>query len=105
MGHMYVGHKKIIVANSRYTRPVHCAAIKRAVFPHSIPITNHKLGRFTAVVNMLWRFANRTELIDFVISTDSGWPTYNNMRAYPRVIANLDPIADDRKRADFNIFP
>ncbi len=104
MGHVYVGHKKIIVADSSYTRPIHCAPIERAVFPYSIPITNLKLGRFTAVVNMLWRFANGTVLIDFVISTDSGWTTYNNMRAYPRTIADLDPIADDRKRTDFNIF-
>ena len=65
-------------------------------------IADFELRRFIAIFHVLWHFAQRTELVNAIVTADTGVTCYHYMRSDPRSFANFDMLADHRIGADRN---
>ena len=103
MRKMHIGHHPVVVAEPGNAGILHGAKIECAEFPNSIAIANFQSRRFSCILFVLRRCAERSKLENPVVAPDGGVPADNRMRADRSTGANFNMSSDYRVGADFNV--
>ena len=72
-------------------------------FADAVAVANFHTRRFTSVFQVLVNFTDGSELIDLVITTNSGMAVNNNMRLQYGTFANFDVSTNNTKRANVSV--
>jgi hypothetical protein len=104
MGDVNIGHKQIVIANACGHGILGCAAVQRGKLADDIAVTDLKASLFTTVFEILGIVADRGELEDPIIDTESCGSLDNGMWADGRAFADLDTRTYDCKWADADAF-
>ena len=76
---MDIRHKQVIAANNSDAVVLNRTPVNCAAFANNIVITDNKLRRLTGVFLILTLFTDTGELIDFIVSTNTGRPFNHHM--------------------------
>ena len=79
MGHMYISHEKIVIADTRDTAALDGSAIDGGKFADDISITYFETGRLSGIFHVLWIISKRRELGYPVISANNRRTFNHNM--------------------------
>jgi len=90
MGHMGIGHEKVIVADHRFPVFFRCGAVYGRAFTDNIVIADEQRCFFAFVPDVLGRRADGRKRADLVPLADRGPALDQNMGGYFRVPADFD---------------
>jgi hypothetical protein len=89
-----VDHQEVIVSDLGDAATLNRAAMDRHALQDSVAITYAYERRFPSVFHVLVVFANRSEGINYVVSTNARMPAYNDVGLEYRAFTNPGMVAD-----------
>ena len=101
--HVRIGHQEIVVADARHAVAVHGAAVHRDAFTNDIAVADLEPGWLPLVLFVLGRVAQRGELEDLVVRTDSSGSVDDDVRSDPGARSDGDIRSDDAEGADLHV--
>jgi hypothetical protein len=102
MGDMDIGHKKIVISDTRCTPSLDGSAIDGDKLPEYIPITYFQAGRLARIFHVLRIIPERCELENPVVPANNGGTLDHYMGTDPGSPADLHFGPNDAKRTDLD---
>gem|GEM_PF-2724911 len=98
-----ISHDQVVITEGGFGAILHGAAMDGDTLANHVVIADHQARRLTLVLQIRRIFANRGELIDAIVPTDTGRPFDDHMRRDHRTLANFDVRTNDRPWADLDV--
>src|SRR5215469_9022796 len=103
MTDMGVGHDQIVIADTRETTTLNCAAVDRAIFTELIKVADFEPDPLTAVGQVLGIAAHDGERMNVMFLSELRRPFHHRMRFEHTAVPELDFLADDGVWPDANV--